>query len=344
MLSCIHGEIANYPIRYQISPTHRLFPCRRRHVFDDSPLDSPKDASRRVLKAKPHGVVRGKKTTSTDKRIVQQAKIRSVIFPWMKAHQYWWDLTVLGAMFTIFFEPYQIAFQEPQDGFVAAAVEHIMTVLFSVDLVINFNLAFYENEEIVFERKRIVQSYCRRMFWVDLLACFPITNLVLAATGQLGETTNTALLISLLRLLRLLRLHRMGPMSDILQYSSHVSLMWFTLLRNFAAALVVTHFAACTMYLLTRLDDFSQDTWLGPLVDGMSITERYIASLYWSVGTLSTLHLAVCCLFYKYLTVFRSGSTARQQLLFARLVMEILRQLIKLSRHLAFCSCSSIFW
>lgn len=250
----------------------------------------PGDNVQRVLKAKPHGVLMGRRNSQTDKHMVTQAKIgRNIIFPWMRLYQLWWDLTCLASIFTVFFEPYQIAFQNPDNdgtGTVAASmVEHIMTVLFALDTVLNFNLAYYENEEIVFERKRIVQSYCRRMFWIDFIGWFPFTNVILAATGELGSTSNKALLISLLRLLRLVRLHRMMPLQDLLQYSSKISLMWFTLLRNFFVALVVTHFAACVMYLLARLKDFGEDTWLGPLVNDMNGVERYVSSLYWSVGT-----------------------------------------------------------
>lgn len=56
--------------------------------------------------------------------------------------------------------------------------------------------------------------------------------------------------------------------------------------------LFVTNFAACTMYFLARLENFNDNTWLGPLVSELNGPERYIISLYWSVVTFTTVGYA----------------------------------------------------
>lgn len=251
------------------------------------PLD--RSSVRKVLSTRPNGV-RGEKSTGSSRRLVQEAEITGLIFPWMTAYSVWWGTTVVLAIFTVFFEPYMIAFQKEagkfNDG--AASLEYILMIVFALDIVVNFNLAFYDNEELVIERSKILTSYCRRMFWIDFIGVFPFETVALSIAGELGESTNKALLLSLFRLLKLVRLHRVMPLSDILQYNAHVSLMWFTLTRDFSVALTVTHFSACGMYLLARLKDFDETTWLGPLVFGLNGVERYVVSLYWAVVTFTT--------------------------------------------------------
>lgn len=251
-------------------------------------------SARKTLKSQPSGVL-GKSTTSSDRRMVEEADIDGILFPWMKAYKIWSGITVVGAIFTVFFVPYQIAFQKEAGAFndAAAIVYYILMVIFFVDITVNFNLAFYQNEMMVFERTQIAKSYCRGMFWIDFFGVFPFEYVALVISrennGEDSKNNKALLYLSLFRLLGFLRLHRMKPLQDMLQYNSKVSLIWFTLIRNFAVALVVTHFSACVMYFLARLNDFDdENTWLGPLVFEMNGLERYVVSLYWSVVTFAT--------------------------------------------------------
>ena len=245
----------------------------------------------RVLNTKSGGV-RGKGTSvtqATDKRLVEEANIRGIIFPWNRGYKAWWAVTIVGALMTGFFEPFLVAYQKkpgyPQGA--GAVIEYLLEGIFVVDIIVNFNLVFYKNEEIVLERKQIAVSYLKRMFWVDLTGVFPFAAIALAIAGS-GASTRTKLLLGLFRLLKLVRLYRMQKFFSHLQYNSHISLMAFTLIRNFSVALFVTHFSACIMYFLARLDDFSDNTWLGPLVFELNGFERYCTSLYWSIITFTT--------------------------------------------------------
>ena len=229
--------------------------------------------------------MRGKGTTASERQLVRDANIRGIWFPWMRCYELWWNLTIVGTLFTVFFEPYQIAFQKEtgifNDG--AAVVEFLLTAIFALDILVQFNLAFYDHDVMVYERKEIFKSYCRRMFWVDLVGVVPFETIALAASDELGTDNNKALLFSLLRLLHFVRLYRLKPLSDSLQYNARISLMWFTLIRNLAVAFMLTHFSACIMYFLARLEEFDDETWLGPLVNELSGFERYMYSLYWSI-------------------------------------------------------------
>lgn len=241
-----------------------------------------------LLRSRPSGVI-GEGTTFTDQKMVEEADIHGVIFPWMPSYKVWWSLTAIGAILTVFFSPFQIAFQEQPGVFNSWSdmVDLGLTIIFSIDIVINFNVAVYDHEILIFERRKIIERYMSRMFWVDFLGAFPFETVVLRLTGNIGQG-DSGLLLSLLRMLGFVRLHRMKKLSDILQYDSRVSLLWYTLIRNFAALFALTHMEACFMYFLARLHGFDEDTWLGPLVYQMTGFDRYVTSLYWSIVTFCT--------------------------------------------------------
>lgn len=214
-----------------------------------------------------------------------------VIFPWSVAYKTWWGFTVFAAAYTIFFETFEVAFSSgglAKSG--SLIVEIILLTIFILDIIINFNLAYYdENNKIVFNRQCIFKHYIRKMFWVDLIGVIPFYLICLQATGTLGEESQFTQNLGLLQLLKLVRIYRVADFFSILQYNRKISLISLTLIRNFSAALVWTHIWACIMFFIARESAFGQDTWLGSEeVVEMSSFENYIISLYWSVVTFTT--------------------------------------------------------
>jgi len=192
---------------------------------------------------------------------------------------------------TVFLAPYQVAFEDCPGIMKQSADMHemVLTLLFTMDIIINFNLAFYRENLIMFERGQIAREYFHLMFWVDLVGVIPFGHMALTCAKSLGASNTTYLMLSLLRLLHFVRLHRIVKLSADLRYNARVSLLAFTLLRNFAVVVISCHFQACCMYFLARLHDFDEFTWLGPIVhDSETGFERYITSLYWSITTFCT--------------------------------------------------------
>jgi Ion transport protein len=197
----------------------------------------------RLVLSRPSGVI-GEADAAAHQNFVKMAKIHNVIFPFDTSYKIWWTVTVIGAIATAFLLPYEIAFQQESGKMkdAGAMVEMILEFIFCVDIVVNFNLAIYKDSRLTFERSEIVRHYWHRMFWVDLCGVFPFQSVVLLLTGNFGENvTGDVLLYSLWRLPRLVRLHRLKKLSDIMQFDGHISFLWFTLIRNFAAVLLVAH-------------------------------------------------------------------------------------------------------
>lgn len=231
-------------------------------------------------------------STSSARKMVREAQISWVIFPWSKGYKTWWSLTVICAILTIFTETFQIAFGpgglSPDDS--SEIIEYILLSVFVLDIGVSFFLAYFnEDEVIIYNRTLIAKNYLRRMFWVDFLGVFPFYAVALACAGQLGQDNNTTQFLALLRLVKLVRLYRVKELFDVLQYNAHVSLTLLTVTRNFAAALVWSHFSACTLYFIARQFDFDpENTWIGDQVADMNTFERYVTSLYWAMVTFTT--------------------------------------------------------
>ena len=230
---------------------------------------------------------------SFKRRTIQDDNHGYVVLPWTRFYRCWWGTSVFFSIFTIFFETYQISFSPagltPHND-AASILGFLFMAIFVLDILLNFNLAFYnERDDLVTDRRLIAKNYLRCMFWVDLIGVFPFYLIALAATGEMGNDSDLARYLSLLRLFRLVRLHRVKQLFDNLQYNIHVSLTALTLTRNFGAAMIWTHFAACTMYFIARQYDYDDErTWVGGQVYESNSYERYVTALYWSVVTFTT--------------------------------------------------------
>lgn len=216
-----------------------------------------------------------------------------IVFPWARGYKVFWSFTVVAAIFTLFFETFMVAFEEPglapyNNG--SAAVECVIMAVYTLDIVVNFNLAYYNHrEELIYDRKEIAKHYVRTTLWKDILGVFPFYAVLLAITGEMGSDSQVSQYLSLVRLVRMIVLHRLKLLFEILQFNSKISLSFLTILRNFFFTFVWVHFWACVMYFIAKRYDFDPDqTAIGSAVPGVAIAERYILVLYYTIVTFTT--------------------------------------------------------
>lgn len=211
-----------------------------------------------------------------------------IIYPWTLGYKLWWGFTVIASTITIFFETYQIAFSSGDLSADELSTEFVLLAVFLIDIIVNFNLAYYdEQDNIVHARRSIAKHYSRRMLWVDLLGVFPFYFVALQITDEMGNENKLTQNLALLRLFKMVRLHRVILLFHIIQYSRKISFAAVTMLRNCSIVLAWTHVWACIMFFIARDSAFDpENTWLGS-VSELSKFEQYITSLYWSVVTVS---------------------------------------------------------
>jgi len=229
------------------------------------------------------------------KKKVEEQKVKGIIFPWMATYKLWWVLTVTAAAITVFFETFMIAFPPSTLVFPFTGqhyiAEYILTGIFVADIAIKFHLAFYdERDVIVFDKALIAENYWNStIFWLDLATVFPFDFVFLLFSGNVGIESSFTNYLALFRLIRLLRIYRIRDLFDMLQYDTRISLFGLTMIRNFAAALVWTHFGACMLYFISKQSFVSgHQTFLGDEFDHMDELHSYTTSLYLSAVTFAT--------------------------------------------------------
>lgn len=250
------------------------------------------DTARRTLSSHALGVLAEE---ADDIEMSESANIGCIIWPWNAYYRGWFYLTAAGAILTIFWAPWQIAFQEVHW---TGTIDTLLNAVFTLDIVVNFNLVSFKDETSThYCRREIATDYVTGMFWIDVVGAFPINSAVRSLTATRGWSSKDTLILSLLKLLHLVRLHRMKKIFEDLGNNAQVSLLASTLLRNFAAVMVTCHVQACCMYFLACFYDFDDNTWLGSFggssggsydIEQESLFERYVTSLYLALTTFTT--------------------------------------------------------
>ena len=168
------------------------------------------------------------------------------------------------------------------------ALEISFAVIFIVDIFINFFRPVDKYGRLLWDMRVIAVRYFKGWFWVDILSALPLDLMFLgtAAPGSPG-----ARILSLLGLLRLLRLYRIKRMMSELE--GDPNLPYLSLLGVKFALLIAlaSHWSACTLFYLARLQSFDEDTWVfatDPDLPMKAFRDQYTTSLYWATVTLTT--------------------------------------------------------
>jgi hyperpolarization activated cyclic nucleotide-gated potassium channel 2 len=100
--------------------------------------------------------------------------------------------------------------------------EYILTLIFIVDIGVNFNTGFYLRGEFISNRNKIAINYLKFWFWIDFIATFPYDLTIDLATGKDNHddiVTDTPQLLRIfkgMRFLRMLKLMRLVKIRTIL--------------------------------------------------------------------------------------------------------------------------------
>eukprot|EP00878_Enallax_costatus_P040712 GHUV01047065.1.p1 GENE.GHUV01047065.1~~GHUV01047065.1.p1 ORF type:complete len:324 (+),score=64.85 GHUV01047065.1:636-1607(+) len=200
--------------------------------------------------------------------------------------QCWWGFILVTVMVTLFVEPYSLAFAAYPGLHPLSSPDTILTIIFmcvySSDVLLNFCVAYYEDGELVTDWRRIAGHYARWRLWVDLATTIPFDWIVLGAMGLQDSNNTTAWYVSLLRLLRLGRAYRLHHWVTFLTYNQKLSLLAFTLIRNFLMCFFVVHWAACAFYYIAKQSGFAETSWVGAASDWIgasSAVERCVTAV-----------------------------------------------------------------
>ena len=147
--------------------------------------------------------------------------MRFLLYPEDADKEYWDLFITLVLLLTCFITPYRIAYGSVYDepwGW--QFISYTIDFLFLVDIGVIFNSAFYNDEFLIVEdRKIIAKAYLHSWFVVDLCAIIPF-NVIIQAGDDVSATKNSNYedflrlarfgrmykLIKIIRLLRVLKI------------------------------------------------------------------------------------------------------------------------------------------
>ncbi|MED6203794.1 RAC-alpha serine/threonine-protein kinase, partial [Stylosanthes scabra] len=180
--------------------------------------------------------------------------------------------------------PFEFAFLNQQSVLSVMIADNVVNAFFAIDIVLTFFVAYLDKTTylLVDDKKLIALRYAKTWLALDVVSTIP---------SEIGHR----LLPSSLRtyayfnMLRLWRLRRVSSLFARLEKDRHYSYFWIRCSKLICVTLFSAHFAACIFFFIT-LNHRTQETWLSliPAGDGHGITNLYIASIYWSIVTLTT--------------------------------------------------------
>lgn len=212
-----------------------------------------------------------------------------------------WDWLILIATFYVAVSvPYNVSFtpyavSERSTMGTDIAVE----MLFIIDIILNFRTTYVSKSgQVVYDARSICIHYVTTWFFVDLVAALPVDLL------YVFNITVTSL-VHLLKTVRLLRLLRLLQRLD--RYSQYSAMVLTLLMSVFA---LLAHWMACIWYLIGR-KEIETDNWdigwlhelgkrqetpyLNGTVGGPSVRSSYIAALYFTLSSLTSVGFGNVC-------------------------------------------------
>lgn len=185
--------------------------------------------------------------------------------------------------------PFEVAFMNgaPKGGLWVA--DNIIDLFFAVDIVLTFFVAYIDSKTqlLVCDQRKISVRYLSTWFIMDVASTIPFQGFGYLITGEVKSGVS----FRLLGILRLWRLRKVKQFLTRLEKDIRFSYFWIRCIRLLFVTLFLVHCAGCLYYLLADRYPHQGKTWIGAVIPNFreaSLWIRYIASLYWSITTMTT--------------------------------------------------------
>lgn len=221
-----------------------------------------------------------------------------IILPESNFMTYWTVIVVIALAYTATFMPYFITFYDiiPYNWLI---VEMLFDCVFMFDLLLNFNMAYYEKYDLVVSRSKIFKNYAIGWLATDLLACFPFSLISLISSGN---DEKEAKLLKMAKFPRVYKIIRIFRLIKVLKTAKFINWYNETMERfNISATLsigikfmivilVLLHLTSCGWYFIDKLDNFSPGTWVvRNHLEDRTNDDIYLFSIYWGLTVLDTI-------------------------------------------------------
>ncbi|XP_058260789.1 potassium voltage-gated channel subfamily H member 4a isoform X2 [Hemibagrus wyckioides] len=253
------------------------------------------------------------KPTLPEYKVASVQKSRFILLHYSVCKALWDWLILLATFYVAVTVPYNVCFSAPDDGnhddpecdssYRSTIVSDIaVEMLFILDIILNFRTTYVGPAgQVVYDARSICLHYSATWFILDLIAALPFDLLY-------AFNISVTSLVHLLKTVRLLRLLRLLQKVD--RYSQYSAVVLTLLMSVFA---LLAHWLACVWYVIGRKELASNDPvtwdigWLQELgkrletpytngtVGGPSMRSAYIASLYFTLSSLTSVGFGNVC-------------------------------------------------
>ncbi|EGR30221.1 hypothetical protein IMG5_137760 [Ichthyophthirius multifiliis] len=210
-----------------------------------------------------------------------------ILFPDSLFKKIWDCLLLFLLIINIFYIPLNLAFNLASQSYLFTYIMNVLPGwIFSIDIILHFNTAYYQKGIIVTERRKITRKYLSGQFFIDSFVILPF---LMASYLQ----------IQYLQLIILLRFNKMIQISnDFIEFFSlkNKQIAKYDLCKLIFLILFIAHLCGCCFYQLTKIEieNNIKTNWLKRFSTTSDIQEttnwysQYILSFYWAVITMIT--------------------------------------------------------
>ena len=213
-----------------------------------------------------------------------------------------WDVALTVAiLYSVIIIPYRIFFDVGARGG-WLYWDYCIDVFFGLDLFVNFRTGYFEEPDqvLVTMSGAIAKKYVKSgWFFVDFFSTLPIDMIVGAflTDGNDPDTLRSIKLIRILRLARLAKLMRLSKFTALLEEEYMVNPIILSFMKLFLQVTFIAHIMSCCWYFVSdmggagRCEGGYDCNWIyyqDPMKEGRTSGSFYIAALYWSFTTMTT--------------------------------------------------------
>jgi len=227
---------------------------------------------------------------------------RRVINPFSDFMTKWDQVIMIVLVWTALVTPFEVSFLSPSVNWLFI-FNRLIDCLFLVDMGFTFLLDPGEEESLkengLPSHRLMAQNYLYGWFTVDLISTMPFDAVSLALEGSSGVASNLKFLraMRLLRLVKLLRLLRVSRIFERWEDRMAVNFAALSLVKSSLGTLLCSHWIGCLWYITAYIEDADANWVKSTGVDsysslddaGVTTYDKYIASWYFSVMTMSTI-------------------------------------------------------
>ena len=221
-----------------------------------------------------------------------------------------WNIIIsIVLLYVTFIMTFEMAFIEEIITFFIIT-EYIVTVIFGLDIIVNFNKAFTNKKgKLITCRKKIVKRYLKGWFVLDLISFFPFFvfnklnndfGLIIGfKTLKILKILNIVRLIRLVKIIKKLTINQFRDPSN--QFKKNLKKNYERLAIHCILILISCHVFGCLFYFIPRIASPEENWVVNRNLENHHYIHKYLYSIHWIIETIITVGYGEVPIRYAYI-------------------------------------------